>query len=508
MRSTFLVPALAAIVAALPAPAPQEIDLDLFVNIPTPTIIQVTGVPDQTSTYDTKAILASATAASSISVAITDAAASTPSVVKRAACAAEPVGYGPVTNQPNDDAASFLNNPVYGNTAKSAAIPSGYQQTFSNLNASSSAYGYITFTNLKSYDTTQCALKCSKAAGCMGFNIYFERDPSKTPDKTQCPNPASLTQIRCVLWGGAVTTANTVNTGRKWEQFQVVVAGSNGYVSQNIAAPSGYSDATFLDKAAINAPFNTLGYNTYMGSKLFTAGPFNATLCAEACNAQNVYNLAHPPTDGSPVQTCQFFNTYLMSLNGKTALGQYCAMYSSAWSNKYATNTGAWNGNDRYTIGSSYTFFNSTNPGTTPNAAAAIAQAKEEISVSSLQSYCSTLLGYNDLNAYVTVTSTRVPVTTVTSTSTLKIKASSSSSSSSVSSSVSKASSSLSKRAVASSIPTPTPLTKYPGSILSSACSMLVTSVPKTATITVSTATVTGATSRSTVVKTITTTTH
>jgi hypothetical protein len=350
----------------------------------------------------------------------------------------------------------------------------------------------------------------------MGINIYFERDPKLTPDQTSCPNPASLTQIKvnfiisrllrsiltlqkCVYWGGPVTVSNTNNYGRKWVGFSVVVAGSNGYVSQTIAAPSGYSDANYLGNAAINAPYDALGYNTYM----FASGPFNATLCTEACNAQNVYNLANPPADGSPIQTCQFVNTYILSLNSKTALGQYCAMYSSTWSNKYATNVGQWQGNDRYTVGFSYSFSNVTNPGTTPNKAAAVAQAKEEISASTLQGYCSTFLGYNDLNAYVTATSTKIPVSTVTATTTLKVKATSSSGSSS-----SSKTSSLSKRAVAASASTPAALTKYPASILSSACSALVTSVAKTATITVSTATVTGATSKSTVIKTVTTTTR
>ncbi|KAG9568413.1 hypothetical protein KCU71_g2119, partial [Aureobasidium melanogenum] len=506
MRSTFIISALVAVVAALPAPAPQEIDLDLLINIPTPTVIQATGTPDKIVTYDTKAILASAIAASSISVAVTDAASpasSAASVVKRSACGPEPSGYGPVTDNPRDDAASFLANPVYANAANSAAAPAGYVQTFKNLNASSSAYGYLGFSNLQSYSPQTCATKCNAIKGCMGINLYFERDPKYTPDKTLCPNPASLTQIKCVYWGGPVTAANTNNPGRTWVQFSVVVAGSNGYVNQTVAAPSGYSDANYLGNAAINAPYDALGYNTYMGAKVFASGPFNASLCAASCNAQNVYNLANPPSDGSPVQTCQFFNTYILSLNGKTALGQYCAMYSSSWTNKYATNVGQYRGNDHYTVGFSYSFSNLTDAGTAPNPAAAVAQAKGEIFASSLQSYCSTLLSYNDLNAYVTATSTKIPVSTVTSTSTLKVKASSSTTSSS-----SKASS-LSKRALpSSSLATPTALTKYPGSIISSACSALVTKVPKTATFTESTATITGSTSKSTVVKTITITTR
>lgn len=160
MRSTFVISAFAAVVAALPAPAPQEINLDLFVNIPTPTVIQATGTPDKIVTYDTKAILASATAASSISVAVSDAASSTANIAKRSACGPEPSGYGPVTTNPKDDAASFLANPVYANTANSAAVPAGYVQTFKNLNASSSAYGYLGFTNLQSYNPQTCATKC------------------------------------------------------------------------------------------------------------------------------------------------------------------------------------------------------------------------------------------------------------------------------------------------------------------------------------------------------------
>lgn len=153
MRSTFFIPTLVAVVAALPAPAPQEINLDLFAQVPTPTVVQATGFPTIV-TFDTKALLASATKASSISVAITDAASSTPSIVKRAVCSPQPSGYGPVTNNPKDDAASFLANPVYANAANAAAVPAGYAQTFQNLNASSSAYGYLVISCLLSFSRT------------------------------------------------------------------------------------------------------------------------------------------------------------------------------------------------------------------------------------------------------------------------------------------------------------------------------------------------------------------
>lgn len=317
----------------------------------------------------------------------------------------------------------------------------------------------------------------------MGINIYFERDPKLTPDAKACPNPASLTQIKCVFWGGPVTTSNTKNPGRMWASFQTVIAGSNGYVNQNIAAPSGYSDAVYLGNTAINAPYDSQGFNTFMGSKVFSLGPFNASLCAEACSAQSAYNLDHPPQDGGPVQTCQFFNTYLVYLNNTIGLGQYCAMYSETWAMKYATTSDQWRGKDRYTVQFSYAFSNATNPGL-PNKDAAIYQASKDIVVSTLQPFCSTYLGYNDLKAYVTRTTTKIPVSTVTTTTTIKTKA---------------------KRAASTGMPEA--LTKYPGSVVSSACSMLVTAVPKTGTSTVATVTVTGATSKSTVFKTVTTTT-
>lgn len=161
MRSIILIPTLATFVAALPAPNPQVINLDLIINAPKPTFTQAVGVTAQLVTYDTKAILASATAASSISVALTNVASSTPSKVKRAACGPEPSGYGPVTTNPKDDAASFLQNTVYSKAALNAIAPAGYVQTFKNLNASSSAYGYLGFSTLKEYNPQTCATKCT-----------------------------------------------------------------------------------------------------------------------------------------------------------------------------------------------------------------------------------------------------------------------------------------------------------------------------------------------------------
>lgn len=185
----------------------------------------------------------------------------------------------------------------------------------------------------------------------------FERDPSVSPTST-CSNPASQTVIKCVYYGGPVAANSATNTGQYQDDFQVVIAGSNAYVNNSIASPAGYQGAVPLGNAAINAPNDCNGKNTYMGVKIFTSGAFDAGLCAAACTATSVYDRAHPPKSGIP-QTCQFFNTYVL-YNGTQSVGQYCAMYNETWPASYATNVGQWRGANHYTIGYSYAFSNTT----------------------------------------------------------------------------------------------------------------------------------------------------
>lgn len=180
------------------------------------------------------------------------------------------------------------------------------------------------FMTMSTYDSAACAAKCNTINGCMAVNIYFERDPSVDPGtgSSGCANPASVVYVKCTLWGGPVNAGNANNYGQIRNQFQIAIAGSNGYVNNAIVVPSGYGTALQLGTSAIDAPYDYLscffdiqltknnrydsyGYNTFMGAQLFSNGPFNASLCALACTAQSKYNIAHPPADGSPVQTCQ-----------------------------------------------------------------------------------------------------------------------------------------------------------------------------------------------------------
>jgi hypothetical protein len=141
-------------------------------------------------------------------------------------------------------------------------------------------------------------------------------------------NPPSTTTIKCALWGGPVTADNALNTGETREKFEVVIAGSNEFLSNAAVSIPGYGSGASYDNAAINAPYDQNGYNTYLGSAAFQ-GTFDPKLCAAACSQKSDYARAHPPADGSPVATCHFFNTYILYVNTPDNVqGQYCVSQS------------------------------------------------------------------------------------------------------------------------------------------------------------------------------------
>ncbi|KAI6859842.1 glycoside hydrolase [Hortaea werneckii] len=488
MRSMLFQLGLAGLAFAAPAPVPQDIDFDLAYQLPNPTY---TTTMSQV-TYDATTILQAAVAQITSSATDNSAAAPSADKVKRAACASQPAGAGPVPSP--DTASAFQSYSAFASAAAGASPPSGYSQTFSNLQASNNAYGYMGYTTLQSYSPQQCATKCNAITGCVAINIYFERDPTVEP-AAGCPNPASTTNTKCVFWGGPVTKDNALNTGQYRNQFQVVIAGSNGYVSNSVASPAGYGPAIPLGNAAINAPYDKYGFDSYMGSAIFTSGPFNVQLCADACSMKSAYNKAHPPTDGSPVQTCQFFNTYILYMNGPSnPQGQYCAMYSESWPASYATNKGQYRGSDHFTIQYSFAYSNSANPGAACKDRA-VHQASRDISYSSLQPYCSSLLGYTIPVATATVTATEAASTTTTTTTTTArttttaqvfVKRQEESIIQTVSTSGSllvrvkaTATASLDARAATS---TPDSLTKYPGDVVASACSLQASPATSTST--------------------------
>lgn len=64
-----------------------------------------------------------------------------------------------------------------------------------------------------------------------------------------------------MIWGGPVNAGNALNYGSK----QLAIAGSNGYVNNTIAQVLGYGTPTPLGTAAISAPLNKYGFDSFMG---------------------------------------------------------------------------------------------------------------------------------------------------------------------------------------------------------------------------------------------------
>ncbi|KAF7865773.1 hypothetical protein EAF04_005938 [Stromatinia cepivora] len=363
MRFTNVALAALTVAGANAAPHPQKIDFKSLSPVVQSAQNVPVGVTAQVVSYNPTAAASIAAAAVTQSSAIKGTTSDTKREVNQlkardGTCAPQPETIYTGTN-PADDPDSFVAYEPFADAANSASTPSGYTRSFVNLHASNNALKYMGFTQLPTYDTASCAEKCSAITGCNAFNLYFERDPVVDPG-ANCTNPSSMTNVKCVFWGGSIDSKTAVNDGQWRSKFRVVIAGSNGYNLATVPTPGGYTPPTCLEDSAINAPLDCNTDDTFLGSRFFTDTPFDVSLCTAACDATSSYDLAHPPATGSP-KTCQFINTYILYLNG-VAQGQTCAMYTESWDSSYATNTGYSSGSDVYTIGSSYTLSNSTNP--------------------------------------------------------------------------------------------------------------------------------------------------
>jgi hypothetical protein len=248
MYSTILISALCGLAVA--APRPQAINFGALEELPTPAVLgpDVAAVSAGPSSYNP----VSAASAAAAAIATDPIAVTKRDLTKRDCSKLEPDGYvvyyfhdynrysrvysaGPV---PGDGSvAAYLDKSNDLSTAAQAAgTPSGYSKTFTNLQGSSQQIGYLTFKTLKgsTYDVDGCAAFCDSVKFCLGFNIYYERDPKYTPG-SGCANPKPVTNIKCSLYGYPVAGEAAKNEGQ-WrgpqdasgEAFHVVIAGSNG----------------------------------------------------------------------------------------------------------------------------------------------------------------------------------------------------------------------------------------------------------------------------------------
>ncbi|KAG9852007.1 hypothetical protein KCU98_g3623, partial [Aureobasidium melanogenum] len=193
--------------------------------------------------------------AADVSAAILSATSASVGLIKRDSTTCIPQPTGISYNSSPDTPAAFAADPYYVDQSLNAPGPNGFLETFKNLTASNSADNYMGYTLLSSYDVIACASDCSAITGCNSVNIYFERDPSVNPDSPNCANPNSTINIKCVFWGGAVTAANANNFGQWRDEFQVLIAGSNGYVNSTYAAQlAGVSPVSSSSAAASSTP--------------------------------------------------------------------------------------------------------------------------------------------------------------------------------------------------------------------------------------------------------------
>ncbi|KAF2227708.1 hypothetical protein BDZ85DRAFT_178218, partial [Elsinoe ampelina] len=205
--------------------------------------------------------------------------------------------------------------------------PAGYTTNFTNQYGSLFANNYITYTQLPTYNISQCAAFCDATSGCQAFNIYFERDPIQDPGSA-CPNPTSSTMVRCALWGSQVSAAQAGNIGEWRTDFMVVVQGSNGYNKNPIPATVSGFNAPVPLSGAVDVSSITSGRTPFAGAQFYTQS-FSPQLCADFCTNTTATNKATARTAGlSSYTPCNFFNALSISVNG-LAQGTYCQAYSS-----------------------------------------------------------------------------------------------------------------------------------------------------------------------------------
>ncbi|ESZ96472.1 hypothetical protein SBOR_3094 [Sclerotinia borealis F-4128] len=359
MRSAIIACAFAAL--AIANPLPQNIDLAAIDSLPQ---AEVTAAPVNVTSQSVN--VKPSNAASSVGAAKVSGTAVPTDVaarrkVFRRSCEVQPAGAGP-TSTP-DTAEAFLADHQYNAFASSAATPQGYDLAFSGLQGSSQTTSYLGYKTLDSYDTVDCASYCDQQDGCIAFNIYLERDPSVDPG-TNCLNPASTTNFKCVKWGVQISDKTATNVGQYRHEFHVVISGSNGYNKNSAPPPAAGFQGPIALAGAINAPLDPITQtDTYMGYKFFSFNDVQtysngAIACTSACSAQTVYNAAHPPSTGHPA-VCNQVVVYVLSDNNMPQ-GIYCAMYTEEWAPVYATNVGQYRGEDYWSVSQAYAYTNAT----------------------------------------------------------------------------------------------------------------------------------------------------
>jgi hypothetical protein len=194
-------------------------------------------------------------------------------------CAPQPGGLGPRV-VPDTVSAFQQYQPFQSMSLNNTYVPD-YTSIYTNLTAAANGLtDYLGMYYLPIYSPSSCAAKCNELSTCNSFNIYVERDPSVNPKKHDstaptvwgywCPNPPSITNYVCALWGSGIYNSSATNHGQyRGGDFQVVIAGSNGFVK------NGYYNSTsyWSGAPAYAGPTSGMpGMPTPSGIVAFTGG--------------------------------------------------------------------------------------------------------------------------------------------------------------------------------------------------------------------------------------------
>jgi hypothetical protein len=193
-----------------------------------------------------------------------------------------------------------------------AAVPTDAPPTF-NVPPIGSILDYSSLDFQPLRDATSLNISSSDPAVSGSASLRRRQDidfdlVDSTPDPTIAPNNYTDYNRQAAI-ASVIADVNS----------DPLIQKRDGPISKR--APSGFASIAIPASAAVNAPLNCNGEDTFMGSRLFTLTPFDETLCATACTAQNTYNLKHPPQSGSP-KICRFYNTYVLLKDGASQ-GQY-----------------------------------------------------------------------------------------------------------------------------------------------------------------------------------------
>jgi len=126
-------------------------------------------------------------------------------------CLAIPVSDN-IYNIPLDSAYSFTTSEAAFNISNEAPTPIDYKLVFKSKMTSIKTSAYLGDRTLSIYDPFLCANECDNIRGCVGFNLFFERDPVLQPGP-YCENPSAGINIKCTLWGNMLDASMAVYSG-------------------------------------------------------------------------------------------------------------------------------------------------------------------------------------------------------------------------------------------------------------------------------------------------------